>query len=67
MIPKSKSKKCDSNCDTCAYYDYNENTESYECHMNLDEDEMVKFLSDSFSNCPYYELYDEYKTVQKQN
>ena len=34
---------------------------------NLDEDEMYKFLTDSFRDCPYYLLYDEYKIVAKQN
>ena len=37
------------------------------CNVNLDEDEMVKFLADTFANCPYYDYYDEYKTVRKQN
>ena len=34
---------------------------------NLDEDEMEKFLTDSFQGgCPYYRLEDEYRTVRKQ-
>jgi hypothetical protein len=35
--------------------------------VNLDEDEMGKFLSRSFDDCPYFQFYDEYKTVRKQN
>jgi hypothetical protein len=66
MVTKNKKKKYSSNCETCVYYDYDEATESYECRLNLDEDEMIKFLSDTCSNCPYYEFHDEYKTVQKQ-
>ena len=34
---------------------------------DLDEDEMEKFLTDSFQGgCPYYRLEDEYRTVRKQ-
>ena len=41
--------------------------EEYYCEVNLDEDEMEKFLTDSFQGgCPYYRLEDEYKTVRKQ-
>ena len=34
--------------------------------INLDEDEMVRFLSGRTQSCPYYRFYDEYKSVQKQ-
>ena len=35
--------------------------------LDLDEDEMEKFLTDSFQGgCPYYRLEDEYRTVRKQ-
>ena len=44
-----------------------EEYEEYFCMMDLDEDEMEKFLTDSFNGgCPYYRLEDEYKTVRKQ-
>lgn len=55
-----------SNCETCTYYDYDEEYEEYFCQVQLDEDEMERFLSDSFQNCPYYRLEDEYITVRKQ-
>ena len=46
---------------------YDEEFEEYYCEVNLDEDEMEKFLTDSFQGgCPYYRLEDEYKTVRKQ-
>lgn len=35
--------------------------------VNLDEDEMQRFLSYSNFDCPYYSLDDEYKIVRKQN
>ena len=57
----------ESRCDLCAYYDYDEETEQYVCDIDLDEDEMVNFLSYSTQNCPYFNPYDEYKIVEKQN
>ncbi|MGN0136417.1 DUF6472 family protein [Anaerotignum sp.] len=55
-----------SNCETCMYFGYDEEFEEYFCEVNLDEDEMQKFLTDTFQGCPYYRLEDEYKTVRKQ-
>lgn len=56
-----------SRCDFCAYYDYDEESDQYYCEINLDEDEMQNFLSYSTWNCPYFNPYDEYKIVRKQN
>ncbi len=56
-----------TNCDNCAYYDYNEEYECYECEINLDEDELYKFLQGGSFDCPYFMPYDEYKIVRKQN
>lgn len=55
-----------SNCDSCMYFEYDEEYECYVCQMNLDEDEMVKFMSDRFYDCPYYRYGDEYSIVRKQ-
>ena len=54
------------NCESCMYYQYDEEYEEYFCDVNLDEDEMERFLRDGFRNCPYYRLEDEYRTVRKQ-
>ena len=40
---------------------------TYGCTMDLDEDEMVQYLTGRSAACPYYRFYDEYKSVQKQN
>ena len=53
-------------CDTCLYYEYDEDYECYICSMDLDEDEMYKFLTDSWKNCPYYRNNDEYEVVRHQ-
>ena len=54
-------------CEECAYYAYDEDYESYFCEINLDEDEMLRFLESSYNNCPYYRSGDEYEIVRKQN
>ena len=53
-------------CDMCKYYEYDEETESYSCSVNLDEDEMYSFLSGGVRECPYFQSNDEYKIVRKQ-
>jgi len=58
--------KAKTNCDCCLNYIYNEEYNYYECQANLDEDEMGQFLRDSFNNCPYFQIDDEYKIVRKQ-
>ena len=55
------------NCEYCMYYEYDEWSECYTCCMNLDEDEMSRFISGNFKSCPYYRAGDEYSIVRKQN
>ena len=54
-------------CEQCAYYDYDEEYDEYFCSVNLDEDEMEKYMSGNTDSCHYFTLYDEYKVVRKQN
>ena len=54
------------NCDTCVNFVYDEDYEYYVCDMDLDEDDMVRFLTGNTNSCPYYQLYDEYKIVRHQ-
>lgn len=58
--------KKQTSCDSCAYYAYDEEYECYFCEINLDEDEMTRFMQGSLNNCPYYRLGDEYAVVRKQ-
>ena len=37
-----------------------------EFEMDLDEDEMARFLSNTYLDCPYYQPGDEYLVVRKQ-
>ena len=41
--------------------------DDYVCDMDLDEDEMARYLSHTTSACPYFEPGNEYKIVRKQN
>ena len=40
--------------------------ECYCCMVNLDEDEMYRFLSGTQQECPYFRLDDEYAVVRHQ-
>lgn len=53
-------------CDTCVNYIYDEDYECYCCDCDLDEDEMSRFLSSNYKECPYYQLDDEYLIVRHQ-
>ena len=55
------------NCEECAYFAYDDDYECYVCEVNLDEDEMSKFLSGNYNDCPYYRNGDEYAVVRKKN
>jgi len=59
-------KRTKTNCETCMNYTYDEEYDYYVCLVNLDEDEMIRFMASSFDDCPYYRLYDEYKIAKKQ-
>lgn len=54
-------------CETCAYYTYDEEWEEYVCSALLDEDEYARLLQRNASQkCPYYRDGDEYKIARKQ-
>ena len=55
-----------ANCDECVYYDYDEELEAYCCTMDLDEDEMERFLRSANDSCPFYRPGDEYRTARRQ-
>ena len=65
-MDKKEKRIIRGNCESCVYYDYNEDYECYECTMNLDQDEFARFVSMNTASCPYYKFYDEYKSVQRQ-
>ena len=52
-MPKTR-KKLVSNCETCMYYDYDDDYEAYICTANLDEDDLERFVKGANTHCPYY-------------
>lgn len=66
---KSKRKRwimAKGSCEMCVNYVYDEDYECYCCLVNLDEDEMFRFLSGNQNECPYFRLDDEYGVVRHQ-
>lgn len=57
----------DTSCDTCEFFDWDEELQENVCFADLDEDEYCRLMQNPSARCPYYKFYDEYKTVQKQN
>lgn len=56
-----------TNCEQCENFYYDEESDSYCCDINLDEDEMMRFLSSADYSCPYFRFDDDYRIVKKQN
>lgn len=60
-------KKCFmEDCNTCAYFLYDDITDAYVCDIYLDEDEYARFMSGYYKKCPYYRDGDEYQISRKQ-
>ncbi len=54
-----------TDCESCANFAYDEEYDEYYCDVNLDEDDMGRYMSHTFQ-CPYYQNGDEYRIVRKQ-
>ena len=54
------------NCDTCTYYIYDEDDEAYYCDMDMDEDDAVRQMTQTHTQCPYYRNNYEYEVVRHQ-
>ena len=53
-------------CETCWYYDYDEEYEEYYCMMDLDEDEVYRISTSRNNHCPYYRQGDDYTLARRQ-
>ena len=53
-------------CESCTYYIYDEDYESYVCDKNMDEDEYIRLMTYRHFQCPFYRNGDEYAVVRKQ-
>lgn len=56
----------DSLCDTCWYYDYDQEEDEYYCMMELDEDEFYRAFVQPQGRCPYYRQGDDYTMARRQ-
>lgn len=53
-------------CEGCYNYDYDEETDTYYCLMEVDEDEMYRILSNAHYVCPFFRKGDDYTTARHQ-
>ena len=53
-------------CEDCVCCDYDEELEAFVCTMDLDEDEMERFLKGAGTACPFYRPGGDYKTAFRQ-
>jgi len=53
-------------CEECEFYDYDDESDTYTCQMNLDQDDLADFLGRQTAECPYYRYYDEYQSIHNQ-
>lgn len=53
-------------CESCVFYSLDEEYDDYVCEMDLDEDEMARFLAAQADSCPYWRPGDDYITSRKQ-
>ena len=52
------------NCESCVYYEYDEEFDDYYCSVDMDEDDYARSLQ--YQQCPFWRDGDEYKVVRKQ-
>lgn len=55
-----------ANCEDCVHYDYDDETETWYCTRDLDEDEMEHFLRGTNDGCPFYRRGGDYETARRQ-
>lgn len=53
-------------CERCWYYDYDEEWDEYCCTMELDEDEVFRYLGSGENRCPYFRAGDDYTLARRQ-
>lgn len=61
------SKNTRTECENCSHYVFDDIAQEYFCEAALDEDDVARMMSFSGYKCPYFDFYDEYKIVRKQN
>ncbi len=55
------------NCEECENYEYDEESDTYGCMMELDMDDFEHYVLSRDAHCPYFRVRDDYRIVRKQN
>jgi len=53
-------------CELCMNYEYDEEFDCYTCDMDLDQDDMERFLRGNNRECPFFRQGNEYQIVKHQ-
>ena len=53
-------------CEECVHYDYDEELDAYYCTMDLDEDEMERFLRSANNACTEHRRGDDHELAPPQ-
>jgi len=53
-------------CDTCAYFAYDEDDDEYYCTVDMDEDDYSRVMEQGRKECPFWQNGDEYRVVRHQ-
>ncbi|MBQ7246693.1 MAG: hypothetical protein IJS22_01185 [Lachnospiraceae bacterium] len=53
-------------CETCAYYEYDDEDEEWYCSIDMDEDDYARLAGSAFRECHFYRSGDEYAVVRHQ-
>ena len=53
-------------CETCAFYEYDDEYEEYFCSVDMDEDDYARLLQSNYRECPFWRNGDEYAVVRHQ-
>ena len=53
-------------CETCAYFAYDEEFDEYYCSVDVDEDDYARMLQKGSGECPLWRNGDEYAVVRHQ-
>ena len=57
----------DVRCEDCENYDYDDESETWSCLMELDMDEYEAYVVCRRTQCPFYRVRDDYRIVRRQN
>jgi len=53
-------------CESCAYYAYDEDDDEYYCTAEIDQDDAWRMTEHKHQRCPWWRNGDEYSVVKHQ-